>query len=155
MSTITRRELRRLWWSCILRDRIIAVGARRPLQIACPLGDFLKDPLQKEDFADEITASEVFDLSTKKVACNLTIVYGRLAVCLTNVVAIIYPQTGLWEPSTFENEIQICRTLDALSGAKEALDLWGRTYLPYLETTSRDIHPAVAAQNATISLCYR
>jgi hypothetical protein len=108
-----------------------------------------------DDFADEVAASEVFNPFTKKMACNLTIIHARLAVVLTNVLAVIYPPSGLWKISTFNSEIQIHKTLDALSRANEALDMWRRTYLPYLEALPQDIHPAVAAQSAIIVLCYK
>src|SRR5688500_16478830 len=46
-------EKKKLWWSCILRDRMIAIGVRRNVQITSADFDLDQARLVEEDLADE------------------------------------------------------------------------------------------------------
>ncbi|KAH8811351.1 fungal-specific transcription factor domain-containing protein [Xylogone sp. PMI_703] len=85
-------RLKKLWWCCILRDRIMPLGLRRPLQIT---KDSFKcatyKPLDKEDFEDEIGYSKVYDEKTQLVLLSLLTPLCKLAGILTDVIMLAYP----------------------------------------------------------------
>ncbi|KAL4805916.1 fungal-specific transcription factor domain-containing protein [Aspergillus unguis] len=91
-----RTKLKRIWWSLIIRDRVIALGMRRSLQILPSDFDvFSHPPLALEDMEDEIHASEVYDAHTKTVLCKVLTSQCQLAVALTPVLMTVYPGAGL------------------------------------------------------------
>jgi hypothetical protein len=94
--TIERRNiLKRLWWCCILRDRILPLGVRRPLQITGEEFDFNEaTPLSAEDFENEIECSKVYDSSSKQSLVQLLLTLCDLAVCITDVIMVVYPLSG-------------------------------------------------------------
>jgi hypothetical protein len=96
ITTERRNVLKRLWWCCILRDRILPLGVRRPLKISGEEFNFNEaTPLSAEDFEDEIECSEVYDSSSKRSLIQLLLILYDLAVCLTDVIMVVYPSSGL------------------------------------------------------------
>ncbi|KAF5024605.1 hypothetical protein F66182_3368 [Fusarium sp. NRRL 66182] len=83
-------ELKRLWWCCIVRDRILPLGVRRQLHIASI--DVYQDHyvLTEQDFAREMEESHVYGPQTKKTLIQLFITLCELAVPLTEVIKILY-----------------------------------------------------------------
>lgn len=104
--TIERRNiLKRLWWCCILRDRILPLGVRRPLKISSEEFDFNEvTPLIAEDFEDEIECSKVYDSPSKRALIRLLLVLCDLAVCLTDVITFVYPLSGPPDPSPWSDQ---------------------------------------------------
>ncbi|KAJ5912019.1 uncharacterized protein N7473_001322 [Penicillium subrubescens] len=87
-----RSELKRLWWCLIIRDRIVSLGMRRPLQILPTHFEVAsRDPLLMDDLSDEIHTSQVYDSETKEMLCKIMTSLCRLAVSLTNVIMTLYP----------------------------------------------------------------
>ncbi|KAJ5226530.1 hypothetical protein N7468_007755 [Penicillium chermesinum] len=85
-------DLKRLWWCLILRDRIIALGMRRPLQILP--GHFCVNSashLEVEDLRDEINASKVYEPQAKRALAALLSSQCRLAAVLTPLIMILHP----------------------------------------------------------------
>jgi len=69
-----RNTLKRLWWCCVLRDRILALGVRRQLQITSGDCEFNNQkPLVAEDFECEIRYSKVYDAATKHSLVQLLV----------------------------------------------------------------------------------
>ncbi|KAJ4178797.1 hypothetical protein NW755_012912 [Fusarium falciforme] len=83
--------LKRLWWCCILRDRIMSLGLQRPLLIRPADFDFHLPGLQETDLNDEIRGSEVYSPTTKKVMAQLAASLCGLGVALNDILAIIHP----------------------------------------------------------------
>lgn len=95
--------LKRLWWCCVLRDKIMALGLRRPLHIQsadCDLDldldlDQEDNSLNEGDFCDEILHSNVYDRPTKQVMVQLVIALCELMGPLHSILTMIDPVRGL------------------------------------------------------------
>lgn len=83
--------LKRLWWCCILRDRIMALGLRRRLHIRSTDFDFTQPGLDEGDFDSEIRGSKVYDPARKQVLAQLTVSLCDLAVILSGILPIVSP----------------------------------------------------------------
>lgn len=84
-----RNVLKRLWWCCILRDRIMALGFRGQLQIKATDFDFAQPGFVESDFSEEIWSSTVYDATTKQVLVQLAGTLCELAVALNNVFLVL------------------------------------------------------------------
>ncbi|PTB62707.1 N-terminal binuclear Zn cluster-containing/DNA binding domain-containing protein [Trichoderma citrinoviride] len=79
----TRISLRRLWWCCYIRDRIIALGLRRTLRIP------EKYPtLDIEDFEDEIHRSRVYKAESKRCFFDIFMRISKLCVVVTDLLRL-------------------------------------------------------------------
>ncbi|KAF5539793.1 cutinase transcription factor 1 beta [Fusarium napiforme] len=81
-------KLKRLWWCCIVRDRILPLGVRRQLHITS-INPAL-DHLTEQDFAREIQGSQVYSSQTKRTLVQLFISLCELAFPFTSVVQTVY-----------------------------------------------------------------
>ncbi|KAF5594072.1 cutinase transcription factor 1 beta [Fusarium pseudoanthophilum] len=81
-------KLKRLWWCCIVRDRILPLGVRRQLHITS-INPAL-DHLTEQDFEKEIQGSQVYSSQTKRSLVQLFISLCELAIPFTSVVQTVY-----------------------------------------------------------------
>ena len=144
-----RNILKRLWWCCILRDRILPLGVRKSIQISTLDFDFhTQTPLLLSDFESEIEASRVYDVITKRALIQRLVALSELAITLTEVIIILYPekeafaQLGQKDPSSavracklelntwFEKTTVICLTTPGLGETHESVLLY--TNLMYI-----------------------
>jgi hypothetical protein len=86
-----RNRRKRVWWCCILRDRILPLGVRRALFITFEHFAFDKFPLTVEDFQEEIESSRVYDSATKRQHVNVMVTQCQLAIALTDTIKTLYP----------------------------------------------------------------
>ncbi|KAJ5356145.1 hypothetical protein N7517_010754, partial [Penicillium concentricum] len=94
-SKYKRSDLKRLWWCLVIRDRTIALGMRRPLQILPAHFDpKSRDVLLVGDLYDEIYSSEVYDPETKIMLCKIMTSHCQLALALTDLIMMVYPPSG-------------------------------------------------------------
>jgi hypothetical protein len=105
---------KKLWWCCIMRDRVLNLGLRRAVHITFTPHDF--SPLTASDFDAEVSRSRVYDASTKRRLLELLISQCEMAVELTGVLMRVYPLNGFMEDYSkskdhdqFEAEIEACR----------------------------------------------
>ncbi|KAL4803989.1 hypothetical protein BDV18DRAFT_162399 [Aspergillus unguis] len=92
MTEHERLRKKRLFWCCILRDRILPLGVRRSIYITNAHFDFANNPaLTVDDLKGEITRSRVYDARTKQLLAELAVSLCGLAVALTDVIMILYP----------------------------------------------------------------
>ncbi|KAJ4031355.1 hypothetical protein NW756_009260 [Fusarium oxysporum] len=75
--------LKRLWWCCVLRDRILALALRQspllsPTAYNCP-------ELSVADFAHEIGTSRVYDGIVKRLIVQIAIALGDLGTLLSEI----------------------------------------------------------------------
>jgi len=84
--------LKRIWWACICRDRLLALGLRRPLQIGPGDFDFTQPVPNTTDFENEIFGSQVYTASSKRQIVQLFGVQCELAVALTNCLSTLFPR---------------------------------------------------------------
>ncbi|RFU76012.1 fungal specific transcription factor domain-containing [Trichoderma arundinaceum] len=79
----TRISLRRLWWCCYIRDRIISLGLRRTLRIPEKY-----PPLVLEDFEDEIHRSRVYNAESKRRFVDIFMQISKLCVVVTDLLRL-------------------------------------------------------------------
>lgn len=110
--------LKRLWWCCILRDRVMALGLRRPLHIRPTDFDFTQPRFTESDFQDEIRDSMVYNPATKQLLAQLAVSLCELAIALNDVLALLYPMIG--RPK-LEDSLQSRKELET---SRATLDRW-------------------------------
>ncbi|PNH44324.1 hypothetical protein VD0004_g3339 [Verticillium dahliae] len=90
--THIQNTLKRLWWCCITRDRIMGLGIRRPLHITRAHFDFDKNSiLGYADLSDEIERSRVYNPGTKRCLAEILEQLVELCVVLTDILILVFP----------------------------------------------------------------
>lgn len=85
-------SLKRLWWCCIVRDRILSLSLRRPMQITDADFDFQHSPrLRLEDFDDEIHESLVYEPKIKYELFEIFFQVVELCFILTDILSLVVP----------------------------------------------------------------
>lgn len=86
-----RTALKRLWWGCITRDRILPLGLRRPIQIReTPPTDDDNRFLSEDDFEDEIGASTIHGPSVQRKLFGVMNLTCRFAEAVTPAMITMY-----------------------------------------------------------------
>lgn len=124
--------LRRLWWCCILKDRLGALVTRRKLCI--PPWDFPSgvSPLLVADLRDEIFRSSVYTARAKRLLERYLVLAVEFCVVLADIVALVFPFADAGKkPGTVDTaRIEACRL---------ALQEWrtrAATHFPESDTTT-------------------
>ncbi|KAI1330150.1 fungal-specific transcription factor domain-containing protein [Xylariaceae sp. FL0255] len=98
-SSAKRQRLsKRIWWCCFMRDRLIALGMRRPTRIA--EDDFDVPMLSEEDFDIEVLPDEllalsprcaiIHDVQAQRDLASMCVQKAKLCVCLSKVLKTQY-----------------------------------------------------------------
>lgn len=104
--------LKRLWWCCIIRDRILPLGLRRSIQITRAHFDFdANSALGAADLADEIERSKVYNPGTKRALIEILGQLIDLCVLLTDMLVLVYPldETPGWGKMIRPDEMERVR----------------------------------------------
>ena len=115
-------RLQRLWWCCIIRDRSISLGLRRPMQI--PASAVRAVPfLALDSFFGLSASSELAAPSIQRILIKEFNRYCALSVRLSDVLEILYP---LWEPfpSTLPSKLSWNERYTRLCAAEQRLQRW-------------------------------
>lgn len=151
-----RNILKRLWWCCILRDRIISLGVRRPLQIGS--ADFVTHQplLSFGDVQSEIGRSKVYSPNTKVLLNQLTVALCELAMVLTEVIMLLYPLHGSID-SILSTEEKVAQSLSLLATCRSALVGWFKKIFMSFPQPSRigDVHKSVILYTDLIYIYYQ
>ncbi|PGH30491.1 hypothetical protein GX50_06746 [[Emmonsia] crescens] len=118
-----RETKKRLWWSILLRDRILPLGLRRYLQITPQNFDLSLDCMTEEDLDEEIYNSEVYDPETKRILANILRVQCQLAIVLTGVIMIVYAPNRFSHPKAM-TEKEFMKTLREIEDIRASLAQW-------------------------------
>ncbi|CEJ60865.1 hypothetical protein PMG11_09421 [Penicillium brasilianum] len=149
-GSYSRSSLKRLWWSLILRDRVIALGMRRPLQILTSHFDVsLPDNLNTQDFEDMEHHSNVYNLETKCALRDVFLAQCRLAIALTPVIMTIYPP-GYMSGSPKD----LVSTLARAEDVKTRLQYWRSQHAFVFSTAKSETHPSVTLFKQLTALYY-
>jgi hypothetical protein len=125
---------KRLWWSIILRDRVLGLGLRRHIQVLPQYHDLDLDPMDENDLSDEIHASEVYNARTKRSLASILNHQCRLSLALTRVIMTVYAPNSFTQPKK-TSESEFLRCLDDIKAIKSTLAAW-------FEQAKRDLrHP--------------
>ncbi|KAH7090451.1 fungal-specific transcription factor domain-containing protein [Paraphoma chrysanthemicola] len=120
-SIAHRRRLKRLWWSCIFRDRIMSLGLHRPLFISSDDFDLSLPPLTVADLVSDVNESYFCSTSTKQNLALITEQMCQLAIVLTDVLMLVVPRKG---PMVPESESEARRGLKEADKCMAFLDHW-------------------------------
>lgn len=88
-------QLKRLWWCCIIRDRLLALGLRRPISIFSQSIDELWPPLTEDDLKNEIGRSCVCSAPVKTRLLGSLAALCKLCGILTDILPLLYPPDGV------------------------------------------------------------
>lgn len=95
VSVKNNNLLKRLWWCCVIRDRILPLGLRRGIQITRNHFDFERhQPLGLMDLDDEIHRSIVYSPDAKRELIQVLSHVLDLCVILTDVLLLVFPLDG-------------------------------------------------------------
>jgi hypothetical protein len=150
-----KRMLKRLWWCCIIRDRILPLGVRRPLKIGSEDFDFQADPIALSDFDSEIRRSKVYDTKTKTELIQLFVAVCELSVSITDVIMMIYPPKGCFAPGFTKEEAS--RTFSRIAACKARLDEWYERTIVSFPTPAgiRDAHKSIVLYTNMLYVYYQ
>ncbi|KAL7783857.1 hypothetical protein V8C37DRAFT_396688 [Trichoderma ceciliae] len=158
----TKLNLKRLWWTCILRDRVMSLSLRRPLNIGCDEFDFSLPGLNPADFSDELGVSTVYDRPTRQILAHMMSAFCELVIPLNKALALLYPAAG---PKMMASETGIQKDSDSCVETLRLLDVWYRKTSERFEisTPSIGVHKSLTLftkmtfiyyYSARASLCY-
>ncbi|KAF5254178.1 hypothetical protein FANTH_1060 [Fusarium anthophilum] len=87
-----QNSLHRLWWCCIIMDRISPLCTRYSLNITHDRFDFKNAiPLGAEHLQDDIYRSSVFTPAIKRRQISIFSKFLELVILLTDVLTLVYP----------------------------------------------------------------
>lgn len=116
-------KIERLWWCCINRDRSIAVGLRRPLQV--PASAVRSTPLLELDgtFGLDCSSSSLYTPSARRNLIRAFNRYCTFSVTISDALEILYP---FWEPfpSTRSWRLHWAERYERLHIEEQKLDKW-------------------------------
>jgi hypothetical protein len=114
LTPAERNVKKRLWWCCLLRDRILPLAVRRPIQITRSHFDLSEPGLGVDDLCEEFGQSHVYNYKTKQLLAELLAAQCTLAVLLTNIITIVYPPDGMRQDLHCSDDLaRATRKLDA------------------------------------------
>ncbi|TDZ46012.1 Cutinase transcription factor 1 beta [Colletotrichum trifolii] len=113
--------LKRLWWCCVVRDRIVGLGMRRGVQITRDHFDFDSNGLLGcADLAGEVERSRVYNPGTKRCLAEILAQLVELCVVLTDILILVFP---LDDSPGWGREMR-AEEQDSVRGCKVALQRW-------------------------------
>ncbi|OAT09007.1 hypothetical protein BDBG_04585 [Blastomyces gilchristii SLH14081] len=159
-----RGTKKRLWWSILLRDRILPLGLRRYPQITPQHFDLSLDCMAEEDLQDEIQKSEVYNAETKRILANVLRVQCQLAIVLTRVIMIVYAPNGFSQPKSM-TEKEFMKSLREIEDIRATLTQWANEAKAAFGSifASDDVHESVTLYSnltfmyyhtARVALCH-
>ena len=107
----------------MLRDRVISVAVRRPLQITPDHFDFSQESVTELDFAGEVELSQVYDRETKILLARIFMVQCQFAVAVTPMIMVIYPLNGVVIPA-FPTRTQLSKLYNRIEESQKELGKW-------------------------------
>ncbi|KAK2678755.1 hypothetical protein RAB80_003936 [Fusarium oxysporum f. sp. vasinfectum] len=85
-------RLRRIWWCCIIRDRIISLCVRRHLQISRDhLDNHATTTISYDTLSGQNDRSHVYDVDTKSSLITLMLTLTDLCLCLSDILTVVHP----------------------------------------------------------------
>ncbi|KAL2802337.1 hypothetical protein BJX63DRAFT_118467 [Aspergillus granulosus] len=154
-----RKMLKRLWWCCILRDRVISMGMRRPLQIPSTRFRISGESLCLADLQDEIDSSAVYPADIKLALVWLLIRLCHFADAVTELLSIVYPPLPDYDGAQAE---AVESDWARLRCARSKLAVWDMDFARLGEEEVAHNHPSITLftrltsvyyQTARIALC--
>jgi hypothetical protein len=124
---LRRQKLKRLWWSCILRDRMISLGVRRMVQIGPEKFVFDQIGLEEADLADEHDRSDVYDVESKKTLSKIVVAQCELAVAMTPMMITAYCEESASQADE-QSTAMLIHSMTSIEKANTELTVWARRF---------------------------
>ncbi|KAI1743368.1 hypothetical protein F4680DRAFT_409934 [Xylaria scruposa] len=87
-----QNSLKRLWWCCVFRDRLLALGMRRSIQVSRAHFDVdTSSSFGFSDLADEVGRSKVYNPEAKKRLIEIFVQLGELCSVMTDLLTLVFP----------------------------------------------------------------
>ncbi|KAF9885061.1 hypothetical protein FE257_000792 [Aspergillus nanangensis] len=145
-------DLKRIWWSCIIRDRLISLGMRRPIQITPDQFDFSQPGMTFADLEDEAFHSEVYGLDTKTALCQVLASLCHFVVTVTDLAMIVYPMPQ----EQLVLEMDDCRSrVQRLEKVKSALLQWELNWMEHMSGKDFYLHSSLALCTGLLTIYYQ
>ena len=120
LSSHQQKTLKRLWWCCIIRDRIMSLCLRRRLQISRREFDLTAMPLLGVvDLSCGAQCPETGEGSRSKL---VTCMLARLCANLTDLLSLVMPTKGMSD----QDVSQIALRLSDIETSRQSLEMWVR-----------------------------
>ncbi|RKK77743.1 hypothetical protein BFJ69_g6032 [Fusarium oxysporum] len=127
-----RNTLKRLWWCCIICDRLLPLTSRQSIKITPSNFSFSCSKLGSADLCDELYNSDVYDSTTKTLHAELLSRLVDLCVVLTDVLtvtSVLYNNPSWMLSGRMEVgkdaslcQMELCRWYSSWSETKTTLD---------------------------------
>ncbi|GES64570.1 hypothetical protein ATEIFO6365_0009005900 [Aspergillus terreus] len=144
-------DLKRVWWCCLIRDRLISLGMRRPIQITPDEYDLPQQGLTFADLEDEAFHSEVYGLDTKTALSQVLASLCHFAVTVTDMAMIVYPTVRSRQSDREDPR----KKIEKLERAKSALLKWELNWLEHMEGKDFYLHSSLALCCNLLSIYYQ
>jgi hypothetical protein len=118
-------RLRLLWWCCLVRDRVLALGMRRPHRLHKALLE--DDIVSKSDFGVEAKYPSYTDFKSKQVEILAFIWFCRLSRIM-ETIAIVQRQNRFVRDWNGDNVENITSELEEVISLQDKLDTWLKEY---------------------------
>ncbi|KPM44101.1 hypothetical protein AK830_g2484 [Neonectria ditissima] len=146
---------KRLWWGCIIRDRILGLGMRRGIQITSAHFDVgQNNHLSRYDLDGELHRSLVHNLDTKIRLAEFLELLVELCVILTDILELAFPIENSLKSDGAQHKAQ-----GRARNSQKALDRWHKkatARLPNFGTPSEMAkkHDSVVLYGNLVSMYY-
>ncbi|KAJ5186617.1 hypothetical protein N7449_011381 [Penicillium cf. viridicatum] len=153
-------KMKRVWWCCLIRDRIISLGMRCPIQILPQDFDLKQQGLTLEDLKDEIVNSEAYKPDTKSALGQVLASLCQFVVAVTDLTLTLYPVAKASESKANHQNT----AMEELERASLLLLNWELDWMGQIDSRGFYSHPSIALytnliaiyhHSARIALCNR
>lgn len=149
-ATARGSELKRVWWCCLIRDRIISLGMRRPIQITAAHLELYPPMLTRRDMHDEILNSMVYKEEVKSGLFELLVGLCRLVTIITDLLAVAYPG-----PPT-DNKMPVrLNGLNELDSLKSPLIFWELDWMTHMDGKNFKLHASIPLFAGLLGIYYQ
>ncbi|KAK8135845.1 fungal-specific transcription factor domain-containing protein [Apiospora sp. TS-2023a] len=176
MSPRKQKLWKRIWWSCFMRDRLIALGMRRPTRIKdedydVPMldeGDFEIGPLADEIQVVNHDCTLVRDVLMQQELASMCVAKAKLCLCISQMLKAQYSvlvrdksrpenttnSTMMLHPKKQLDNIELVNEVDiSLMAWVQALPACCQ-YRPLTQLDLRDGHRTIAVQRNLLHMVY-
>lgn len=134
----------------MIRDRIISLGMRRPIQITAAHLELYPPMLTRRDMHDEILHSMVYNEEVKSGLFELLVGLCRLLTIITDLLAVAYPG-----PPT-DNKIPVrLNDLDELDNLKSSLIFWELDWMTHMDGKNFKLHASIPLFAGLLGIYYQ
>ncbi|KAL4789149.1 hypothetical protein BDV19DRAFT_395316 [Aspergillus venezuelensis] len=146
-------QFKRLWWCCLVRDRIISLGMRRPIQISRGDPGLYLPMLTTEDMNGEIFNSMVYSYEIKSALFELFTSLCHFVISATDLTMIAFVSTRDLSSETEDQDST--GELSKLETAKSSLLLWELDWLALMEVRNTDLYGPIPLFSSLLSIYYQ